>query len=98
MRSKRTVKVRRARIQPKADEVVFQTRRLKRALHARLHVLKAIRNGQRTPKQKPVHLDEVLNEALAVGLAVLEQPDTCLSLAEAEQREQRRKDRLCTLD
>lgn len=54
---------------PAKDEVFFSTRRLKRSLHSRLHILKAARNAH-----GKLHwtLDMVLNDALAAGLAVLE--------------------------
>lgn len=47
----------------------FQTRRLRRDLLARLHIIKAKRNAERVdPACKAWRLDEVLNEVLERGL------------------------------
>lgn len=54
---------------PAKDEVFFSTRRLKRNLHSRLHILKAARNAHGKLRWT---LDMVLNDALAAGLVVLE--------------------------
>lgn len=53
------------------DEVVFSTRHLQRALHSRLHIIKAARNARGALGVRWT-LDDVLNEALAIGVVELE--------------------------
>lgn len=55
----------------KKDEVVFSTRHLSRALHSRLHIIKAARNAREVLGVRWT-LDDVLNEALAIGVVELE--------------------------
>lgn len=52
-----------------ANEVCYYTRHLSRALHSRLHIVKAARNAKGSVKWT---VDAVLNEALGEGLTVLE--------------------------
>lgn len=52
-------------------EVVYSTRHLSRALHSRLHIIKAARNARGALGVRWT-LDDVLNEALAIGVGELE--------------------------
>lgn len=54
---------------PARAETSFQTRRLRRDLLAKLHILKAQRNAERVKGQRAWRLDQVLNEVLERGLA-----------------------------
>lgn len=56
---------------PTSKELVFQTRHLRRDLHAKLHIVKAARNAKRLKTAPPVTIDQVLNEALDKGLAAI---------------------------
>jgi len=53
----------------KRVETSFHTRRLRRDLLAKLHILKAQRNAERVKGQKAWRLDQILNEVLERGLA-----------------------------
>lgn len=52
-------------------QVVFSTRHLNRALHSRLHLIKAARNARGALGMRWT-LDDLLNEALAIGVQELE--------------------------
>lgn len=56
---------------PTSKELVFQTRHLRRDLHAKLHIVKAARNAKRPKTSPPVTIDQVLNEALERGLTAI---------------------------
>jgi hypothetical protein len=64
----RRIRAMRKRKQPGENELIFQTRRLRRDLHTRLHVLKAHLNGQLREGEPQITLDEVLNHVLEAGL------------------------------
>ncbi|MDE2099269.1 MAG: hypothetical protein KGL39_18590 [Patescibacteria group bacterium] len=50
----------------------FHTRHFRQDLHARLHALKARRNGRRQAGEALTQFHVVFNEAVEAGLAVLE--------------------------
>lgn len=52
--------------------MIFQTRHLRRDLHARLTILKARMNGGLPTGAKTVPLDQVLNRVLEAGLPAVE--------------------------